>query len=155
MAARGVKLGHVHLKVRDLERAVEFYTELLGLRVTERAGHEYAFLSAGDAHHDVALQSVGPRATGPAAAAVGLRHVAFELPDKRAFATVWKKLAEARVTASAVDHRISWSIHFADPDGNGLELFVDTRADVGGANVWGGASVPLEEGRIRGSGQWG
>ena len=148
MTPRGVKLGHVHLKVRDLERAVEFYTELLDMRVTERLGHEYAFLSAGDAHHDLALQAVGPRAQGPAHAAVGLRHVAFELPDKHAFAALWHKLSDARAVATAMDHRISWSIHLADPDGNGLELYVDTRADVGGSNVWAGASVPLEEARI-------
>lgn len=148
MEPRGVKLGHVHLKVRDLDVAQEFYMSLLEMRVTERIGGQFAFLSFGDSHHDLALQAVGPAAPGPAFAAVGLYHVAFELPDRRAFARAWGRLAELRREASAVDHRIAWSIYCADPDGNGVELFVDTRADVGGATLWRGASVPLDEATI-------
>ena len=144
----GVKLGHVHLKVRDLDAAQEFYVSLLGARVTERLGASFAFLSLGESHHDLALQAVGPAAPGPACAAVGLYHVAFELPDKAAFARAWGRLAGVRREASAVDHRIAWSIYCADPDGNGVELFVDTRADVGGATLWRGASVPLDEATI-------
>lgn len=144
----GVKLGHVHLKVRDLDAAEEFYVALLGMRVTERIGGRFSFLSAGDAHHDLALQALGPGAPGPAFHGVGLYHVAFELADRRAFAAAWLRLAAMGREASAADHRISWSIYCADPDGNGVELFVDTRADLDGPSLWRGASSPLDDATI-------
>ena len=144
----GVKLGHVHLKVRDVDAAEEFYVALLGAQVTERIGGRFSFLSFGDAHHHLALQALGAGAPGPAFHAVGLYHVAFELPDRRAFAAAWRRLRAMRREASAADHRISWAIYCADPDGNGVELYVDTRADLGGAPLWRGASVPLDEAAI-------
>jgi catechol 2,3-dioxygenase len=144
----GVKLGHVHLKVRDLDAAVEFYVALLGMRVTEHIGGRFAFLSFGDAHHDLALQALGAGAPGPAFDAVGLSHVAFELPDRQAFAEAWQRLAAMRREASAADHRIAWSIYCADPAGNGVELYVDTRAELDGASAWRGASVPLDDAAI-------
>ena len=145
----GVKLGHVHLKVRDLEAAEEFYVSLLGMTVTERLGGRFSFLSlAGGSHHDLALQALGPGAPGPAFESVGLAHVAFELPDKHVFALAWRRLREMRREASAADHRISWSIYCADPAGNAVELYVDTRADIGGATLWRGASVPLDDATI-------
>lgn len=144
----GVKLGHVHLKVRDLDAAVDFYVALLGMRVTERVGGRFAFLSFGDAHHDLALQALGARAAGPAFDAVGLYHVAFELPDRQAFAEAWRRLRAMRREASAADHRIAWAIYCADPDGNGVELYVDTRAELDGASLWRGASVPLDDATI-------
>jgi len=79
-------LGHVHLKVRDLERAIGFYSRVLGLRVTERVDAHFAFLSGGDAHHEVALQELGPEAAGPDPHGVGLYHVAFEVPDAASLA---------------------------------------------------------------------
>jgi catechol 2,3-dioxygenase len=148
MTAGRVKLGHVHLKVRDLDEAVEFYVELLGMRVTERVGGRFAFLSFGGAHHDLALQALGAGAPGPSFHAVGLYHVAFELPDKRAFAEAWKRLRGMGREASAADHRISWAIYCADPDGNGVELYVDTRAELDGASLWRGASVPIDDATI-------
>jgi catechol 2,3-dioxygenase len=150
MTTGGVKLGHVHLRVRDLDACVDFYVELLGMRVTERAGARFAFLSLGDAHHDLALEALGADAPGPAFDAVGLRHVAFELPDRRAFADTWRRLKDMGREASAADHRISWSIYCADPSGNGVELYVDTRADLDGPSLWRGASVPLDEATILG-----
>lgn len=144
-----VKLGHVHLKVRDLEAAEEFYVALLGMRVSERLGARFSFLSlGGGAHHDLALQALGAGASGPAFDAVGLAHVAFELPDRGAFAGAWRRLREMRREASAADHRISWSIYCADPDGNAVELYVDTRAAVGGSSLWRGASAPLDDATI-------
>jgi catechol 2,3-dioxygenase len=148
MVTGGVKLGHVHLKVRDLDAAVEFYVGLLGMRVSERVGGRFAFLTLGEAHHDLALQALGAGAPGPAFDAVGLYHVAFELPDRRAFAEAWRRLGAMRREASAADHRISWAIYCADPDGNGVELYVDTRADLPGATLWRGASVPLDDAAI-------
>ena len=136
--------------MRALEPTIEFYAELLGLRVVERAGDRWAFLAAGNAeHHVLALEAVGAGATGPAERAVGLRHVGFTLPDRRALAVAWRTLARLRRPASAADHRVSWAIYCADPDGNGVELFVDTRAEVGGSEArWRGASAPLSEAEI-------
>jgi catechol 2,3-dioxygenase len=134
-------VGHVHLKVADLKRAVKFYTEVLGFRVTERVAH-FAFLTLSNRHHDLALQEVGPNAPRPAPHAIGLFHVAFELPDLRALADAYLKLHEANVPiAGAVDYGISKTLYFSDPDGNGLELYVDTRRE---RPKWGGVSQPLD-----------
>jgi catechol 2,3-dioxygenase len=125
-------LGHVHLKVRDLERAVAFYTDVFGLAVTERAGR-FAFLSFGDHHHDVALQEIAATAPDddpavvPASAAVGLYHAAFEVDDEAALRAVYETLQERGVDVSPVDHRISKALYFEDSSGNGLEAYVDTR----------------------------
>lgn len=132
-----VRIGHAHLKVRDLERAVEFYRRYLGLEVRERLGR-FAFMSGGAMHHELALQSVGAAAPAPPPAATGLYHVAFEVPDKRSLAARFKALIDAGVPVVAVDHRISWAIYFSDPDGNGLELYCDTRAEADSARSWDG-----------------
>ena len=121
-------LGHVHLKVRDLPRAVAFYTQIFGLTVEEQVGHQYAFLTDGLVHHIVALQSVGPGAPLAPPQAVGLYHTAFEVPDKQALARVYHALQKQGIEIIAVDHGISWAIYFDDPDGNGLEIYADTRA---------------------------
>ena len=118
-------LGHVHLRVRDLERALSFYREVFGLDVTERHGR-YAFLSWGDHHHDVALQAVGSDAPGPGDG-VGLYHAAVEADSLDRLKAVSERLRDRGVDVSPVDHGISKALYFADPDGNGLELYVDTR----------------------------
>ena len=124
-AERVDHLGHVHLWVRDLERSVAFYRDVLGLSVTERVGG-YAFLSAGEHHHDLALQAVGPDADGPGRG-VGLYHVAFEVATPAALTTTHERLRERGVEVSPVDHGISRALYFDDPDGNGLEVYLDTR----------------------------
>jgi catechol 2,3-dioxygenase len=122
------KLGHAHLKVRDLERAVAFYTSVFGLRVTEQVGEHFAFLTDGQLHHNIALQALGEAAPAPHPYGVGLYHIAFELADKSAFAHAYQHLRDLGVQAMPVDHvGISWAMYFNDPDGNGLELYVDTR----------------------------
>jgi catechol 2,3-dioxygenase len=120
-------LGHIHLKVRDLERAVGFYTRVLGLEVRERLAGRYAFLSGGPAHHELVLQQVGAAAPVAAPHGVGLFHVAFAVADRRAFALAVAELEQLGVSATAVDRGISWAVHFRDPDGNGLEIYCDTR----------------------------
>lgn len=148
MPAYRARLGHAHLKVRDLKRAVDFYTRVFNLRVVEEVGGQYAFLSGGDVHHEIALQEVGPGAPPPSAYGVGLYHVAFEVPDRRSFALAYQGLRDAGVPVAAVDHRISWAMYFEDPDGNGLEIYWDTRQERDGRAVWRGASLPLPPTKI-------
>ena len=141
-------LGHVHIKVRDLDEATDFYTRFLGLRVTERVGSSYAFLTAGKTHHDVALQHVGPHAPLPARHAVGLFHTAFEVADKQAFAQTYRQLVQAGLPVAATDHRISWALYLTDPSGNGVEVYCDTRHEPDSAATWQGSDRPLTEAQM-------
>lgn len=136
-----LKLGHVHLKIRDLNRSVAFYTNYLGLQVTERVG-PFAFLADGEIHHSVALQELGLDAQGPMPYAVGLYHTAFEVPDEATFNTNRRRL-EAELNAVSVDHGISWAIYFNDPDGNGVEVYLDRRAHLEEGFRWSGRSTRL------------
>ena len=142
------KIGHAHLKVRDLKRAIDFYTRYLGLHLTEQVGQAYVFLTAGSYHHELALQQVGPDAPKPSSDSVGLYHVAFEVPDKRAFAEAYHTLRAADIAVAPVDHLISWAMYFDDPDGNGLEIYCDTRNEPGGRALWYGENAPLTDGTI-------
>lgn len=118
-------LGHVHLKVTDLDRAVDFYTGLLELEITERHTN-FAFLSFGNHHHDLALQA-HPDASSPPPRTTGLYHVAFEVDSPEALGDAYEWLRERDITVRPVDHGISKALYFDDPDGNGVELYVDTR----------------------------
>ncbi len=138
------KIGHAHLKVRDLQRSVEFYTRYLGLHETERVGDHYAFLTTGSLHHEIALQQVGPNAPHPPAHGTGLYHVAFEVPDRRSFAEAYQTLVEAGIAVATVDHFISWAMYFDDPDSNGLEIYSDSRALRDGRPLWRGENAPLD-----------
>ena len=142
------KIGHAHLKVRDLDRAVSFYTRYLGLHVTERVGDAYVFLTTGSFHHEIALQKVAPDAPKPAAEGTGLYHVAFEVADRRAYAEVYQTLTVAGIEVATVDHFISWAMYFDDPDGNGLEIYCDSRQLPDGRPLWHGENAPLDEGTI-------
>lgn len=137
------RIGHAHLKVRDLDHAIDFYTRFLALKFVERIDDDYAFLSGGDFHHEIALQNVGPSAPPPAQESTGLYHVAFEVPDRRSFAEAYSQLTEAGVRVAIVDHLISWAMYFDDPDGNGLEIYWDTRDEPGGEKLWRGNNVVL------------
>jgi catechol 2,3-dioxygenase len=123
-------LGHVHLKVTDVDRAVDFYADLLDLAVTERQGN-FAFLTFGDHHHDLALQGGALPAdeTGDGRSRVGLYHSAFEVGSPAALRDVYERLRAWDVAVSPVDHRISKAFYFDDPDGNGVEVYLDTRAE--------------------------
>ena len=129
-----VKLGHVHLKVTDAGRSERFYADLLGFETHESLG-PFRFMSGGDAHHELALQS------HPSA---GLYHVAFEVSDEGALEEVTERLRNAGVDYVAVDHGISHSVYFHDPDGLGVEVYLDRRGRPGGTTTWHGNSRPLQ-----------
>jgi catechol 2,3-dioxygenase len=142
------KLGHLLLQVRDLDLAADFYQRFLKLRLVERAEDHHVFLSSGDAHHDIALLNVGPKAPEPPENSVGLNHVAFEVPDKRSLADAYLTLTQAGIRVTPIDNMISWSLYFDDPDGNGLEIFVDVRNEPHGQPMWRSIRKPLPPERI-------
>jgi catechol 2,3-dioxygenase len=128
-STRPTMVGHVHLKVHDVERAIDFYTSVLDLDIEERHAR-FAFLSFGERHHDVALQEVDRQTDGPPSSrSVGLYHAAFEVESSDALATIYDRLLERAVDVSPVDHGISKALYFADPDSNGLEVYLDTRTE--------------------------
>lgn len=120
-------VGHVVLRVRDLERAARFYRDVLGLKEVARFPGRMVFFSAGTSHHDLAILSVSPDAPAPPSEAVGLSHVALKIGNSLEELRAAKAHLEAHGVAiqAVTDHRVSQSIYCQDPDGNGLELFVD------------------------------
>ena len=140
-----IKLGHAHLFVRDVERSTRFYTEILGLKVTEQRPESWTFLSFGEAHHELALSQVGMDAAGPDEGMVGLFHLAFDVEDKATFAEIVQRLVHHGVEVHPVDHRIGWGAYFSDLDGNGLEVYCDTRHEPDGAQLWEGKNRPLSK----------
>ena len=121
------QIGHVHLKVADLDRALAFYHGVLGFEVMQRMGDQAAFLSAGGYHHHIGLntwQSRGGRP--PAPGTTGLFHVAILYPDRPALADALRRLVDAEVPLDgAADHGVSEALYLRDPDGNGVELYWD------------------------------
>ena len=118
-------VGHVNLTVTDLERALRFYRDVIGLRVTQR-DEQSAFLAAGDYHHHVALNTWDSAATAPAPHSAGLHHFALRLRDARALAEVVVRLVRGgHELLGATDHGVNLAVYLRDPDGNGLELMVD------------------------------
>jgi catechol 2,3-dioxygenase len=122
-----VDIGHIHLKVADLDRALAFYAGVLGFEVTARMGPSAAFLSAGGYHHHIGLNTWESRNGTPApAGTTGLYHAAIRYPDRAALADALRRLADARVPLEgASDHGVSEALYLRDPDGNGLELYWD------------------------------
>ncbi len=126
-ATEGVRVGHVHLKVGDLDRAVAFYRDVLGLDVQQVWGQSAAFLGADGYHHHVALNVWESRGGTPAPAGhTGLYHVAFLYPDRSALGAAVRRVLEAGVTLEgAADHGVSEAVYLRDTDGNGIELYRD------------------------------
>jgi catechol-2,3-dioxygenase len=139
-----MKIGHLRFKVRSIERSVAFYTGPLQMALTEKVGDDYAFLTCGDAHHEVALMKVDGTGPPPSPESAGFDHMAFELPDRKAFAEAFVRLSSSGVNVTPIDNGISWAMYLADPDGNRIELFCDNRAVPGGRLMWGGTSDDLQ-----------
>ena len=122
-----VRIGHVHLKVADLERAVGFYRDVLGFEVMQYLGRQAAFLSAGGYHHHIGLntwESLGGRP--PAAGTTGLYHLAILYPTRAELADALRRLIGAGIELDgAADHGVSEALYLRDPDGNGVELYWD------------------------------
>ncbi len=122
-----VNIGHVHLKVADLERALAFYCGVLGFELTQRYGSAAAFVSAGGYHHHIGLNTWESRGgSPPPAGTTGLYHVAIRYPDRRSLADALRRLETAGVPLDgASDHGVSEALYLRDPDGNGVELYWD------------------------------
>ncbi len=120
-------VGHVHLKVADLERSIRFYSDVLGFEVMLRMGDEAAFLGAGGYHHHIGLNTWESKdGNPPPAASTGLYHVAFRYPDRAALATAFRRLVELSIPLEgAADHGVSEALYLRDPDDNGVELYYD------------------------------
>lgn len=121
------RVGHIHLKVANLERSLSFYRDLLGFRVTQYYGSEAAFLSAGDYHHHIGLNTWQSKGAPPSPKySTGLFHVAFVYDDRRDLAVIVKRLLDNDYTIDgASDHGVSEAIYLRDPDNNGVELYWD------------------------------
>jgi len=121
------RIGHVHLTVSDLDRALAFYRDVLGFEVTSRYGRDAVFLSAGRYHHHIGLNTwAGRGAPAPAPGTTGLYHLAILYPDRHALAAAVRRVLDAGVPLEgASDHGVSEAIYLRDPDGNGVELYRD------------------------------
>lgn len=122
-----VKIGHVHLKVSDLNRSLGFYCDLLGFEVTTMYGKDAAFISAGGYHHHIGLNTwYSKNAPPPETHTTGLFHVALLYPSRKDLATIFSRLQKAGYPISgAADHGVSEAVYLEDPDGNGIELYCD------------------------------
>jgi len=123
----GVRIGHVHLKVSDLERALSFYSGVLGFKITQRYGKNAAFIAAGSYHHHIGLntwESAGGKP--PPSGATGLFHLAILYPTRAALADALRRLMKANISLDgASDHGVSEALYLRDPDQNGVELYWD------------------------------
>jgi len=123
----GTRIGHIHLKVSDLDKALAFYHDLLGFEIMQRYGTQAAFISAGGYHHHIGLNTWHSKGASPAPEqAPGLYHTAILYPTRKDLAIVLKRLIDAKYPITgASDHGVSEAIYLDDPDGNGVELYWD------------------------------
>lgn len=122
-----VRIGHVHLKVADLDRALGFYQGVLGFELTQRYGRDAAFVSAGGYHHHIGLNVWESRGgSPPARGTTGLYHLAILYPTRATLADALRRLIDAGIPLEgASDHGVSEALYLRDPDGNGVELYRD------------------------------
>jgi catechol 2,3-dioxygenase len=129
--AAGARIGHVHLKVADLDRALQFYCGVLGFELKQRFGSQAAFIAAGDYHHHIGLntwESAGGQP--PAAGTTGLFHTAILYPTRAALGDALRRVQGAKITLDgASDHGVSEALYLRDPDQNGVELYWDKPRD--------------------------
>ena len=125
--APGTRVGHVHLKVADLDRAIAFYSGVLGFELQQKYGDQAAFLSAGGYHHHIGLNTWESRGgRPPAPGTTGLYHTAFLYPTRADLADALRRLIAAGIRLEgASDHGVSQALYLSDPDGNGVELYWD------------------------------
>lgn len=125
------KIGHVHLRVSDIDRAVHFYRDILGFEITARYGSEAVFLSAGGYHHHIGLNTWESKdGSPPPPGRTGLYHFAILLPTRKDLAKTLKRLREADYPIlGASDHGVSEAVYLSDPDQNGIEIYVDRPRD--------------------------
>ena len=123
----GVDIGHVHLKVADIDRALGFYRDVLGFEVQQRMGDQAAFISAGGYHHHIGLDTWESKgASPPPRGTTGLYHVAIRYPTRAALGDALRRLVDAGIALEgATDHGVSEALYLRDPDDNGVELYVD------------------------------
>ncbi|MDB5193740.1 MAG: glyoxalase [Segetibacter sp.] len=121
------RIGHIHLKVSDLDKALAFYRDILGFEEMQRYGGQAVFLSAGGYHHHIGLNTWHSKNAGPAPIkSAGLYHTAILYPTRRDLAVALQRLIDAQYPLSgAADHGVSEAIYLNDPDGNGVELYWD------------------------------
>jgi len=122
-----VRIGHVHLKVANLQRALDFYCGVLGFELTQRYDEEAAFVSAGGYHHHIGLNTWESRdGSPPPTGTTGLYHFAILYPTRAALADALRRLMQANISLEgASDHGVSEALYLSDPDGNGIELYWD------------------------------
>jgi catechol 2,3-dioxygenase len=122
-----VDIGHVHLKVADLDRSLGFWRDVLGFDLQQRMGDQAAFVSAGNYHHHLGLNTWESKGgSPPPRGSTGLYHVAIRYPDRRSLADALRRVLEAGIPLEgASDHGVSEAIYLRDPDGNGVELYRD------------------------------
>jgi catechol 2,3-dioxygenase len=127
----GTRIGHVHLKVADLERAIDFYCNVLGFELTVRYGRQAAFVSAGGYHHHIGLNTWESKGgSPPPPGTTGLYHFAILYPSRAALADALRRVDAAGVALEgASDHGVSEALYLRDPDGNGIELYRDRPKD--------------------------
>jgi catechol 2,3-dioxygenase len=123
----GVRIGHVHLKVADLERALKFYCDVLGFELQQRFGSQAAFVSAGGYHHHIGLNTWESRGgSPPPPGATGLYHTAILYPTRALLADALRRVLAAGIELEgAADHAVSEALYLRDPDANGVELYWD------------------------------
>lgn len=123
----GARIGHIHLKVADLERAIAFYSGVLGFEVTQRYGDQAAFLSAGGYHHHIGLNTWESKGgPPPPRGTTGLYHIAILYPARSDLADALRRIRAAGIPLDgAADHGVSEALYLRDPDGNGVELYRD------------------------------